>query len=35
MIPRQLQARRPFWFALAFVVGYSMVLTPFEVVAPW
>lgn len=30
-----LGARRRYWFALALVVGYQMVLTPFKVVTPW
>jgi len=27
---RLVGVRRRFWFALAFTIGYSMVLTPFE-----
>lgn len=32
---RILGARRRYWFALAFVAGYHMVLTDFTVRAPW
>jgi hypothetical protein len=30
-----LGARRRYWFALAFVVGYQMLLTDFTVAVPW
>lgn len=33
--PHILGARRRYWAALAFVVGYQMVLTDFTVAVPW
>lgn len=34
--PRRIAgARRGYWFALAFAVGYHMLFTPFTVVTPW